>query len=86
MLNDARIRGFAIAFAALAKPTAETSIDQTIDAAYQLAFARTASDPEKQSMRAFIEQQKAMRGGDENLAVRDFCHLLLCTNEFVYVD
>jgi len=89
MLNDERVRNIATSFAALARPNAETSIDQTVEAAYRLALGRPASDSEKQAMQAFIEQQKVMRGGDasaENLAVRDFCHLLLCTNEFIYVD
>ncbi len=89
MLNDQWIRNLATSFATLARPNAETSIDQAVEAAYQLALGRPASDAEKQSMQAFIQQQKAMRGADakaEELAVRDFCHLLLCTNEFVYVD
>ena len=40
-------------------------------------------------MAAFIQRQKESRGKDakaEELAFRDFCHLVLCMNEFVYVD
>ena len=40
-------------------------------------------------MLAFIKTQAESRKGQANaeeLAVRDFCHLLLCSNEFIYVD
>jgi hypothetical protein len=40
-------------------------------------------------MLAFIHRQTVSRGKAPNaadLAFRDFCHLLLCTNEFIYVD
>jgi hypothetical protein len=44
---------------------------------------------EQAAMEAFIQRQLTTRQGAGNarqLAVRDFCHLLLCSNEFIYVD
>jgi hypothetical protein len=41
-------------------------------------------------MLAFVEAQKTAIGGDVNDATRkglvEFCHVLLCLNEFVYID
>ena len=44
---------------------------------------------ETETMTAFIERQKKLRGDNpnaESLALRDFCHLVLCLNEFVYIE
>ena len=89
LLNSPLVRDLATKFAARVRPDANTSIDEAIDRAYQVALARPATQSEVATMRTFIEQQTAMRGDDPNaetLAVRDFCHLLMCMNEFVYVD
>jgi hypothetical protein len=40
-------------------------------------------------MKTFIEQQTQMLGNrpdSATLAAREFCHALLCLNEFIYVD
>ena len=89
LLNSGIIRDVAAKFAAQARPTAETSIEQTIDRAYQIALSRPATASEYATMKDFIQHQKDSRGADanaESLAVRDFCHLILCMNEFVYID
>ena len=57
--------------------------------AYRLALARSPDSSEKEAMLAFIKTQADSRKGQANaeeLAVRDFCQLLFCSNEFVYVD
>ena len=89
LLNSPIIRSLATKFAARVRPNAETTIGQAIDQAYRIALGRPASGTEKTAMAEFIAQQKASRGTDANaetLAVRDFCHLILCMNEFIYVD
>jgi hypothetical protein len=89
MLNSPTVRNLATKFAQRVRPSAETPVDKVIAKAYQLAFSRTPSKDELSEMRDFIERQTKARGNGgnaENLAVRDFCHLLLCSNEFVYVD
>ena len=66
-----------------------TSIDQAIDSAYQIAIGRPASDSEKTTMFDFIERQKSLRAEKDNaeeLAVQDFCQLILCLNEFLYIE
>jgi len=89
MLNSPIIRGMATKFAARVRPNAETSIDQAIDSAYQIAIGRPASDSEKTTMFDFIERQKSLRAEKDNaeeLAVQDFCQLILCLNEFLYIE
>lgn len=89
LLNSPLVQDLATKFAAKVRPTAETTIQQTIERAYEVALSRPAMAEELADMTEFIERQKASRGEDENaesLAVRDFCHLLLCMNEFVYID
>ena len=54
-----------------------------IDLAYQLLFSRPAHAEELEIGRNLIAQS----GGPETeIAWRDFAHVLLCSNEFVYVD
>ena len=53
------------------------------------AIGRPASDSEKTTMFNFIERQKSLRAEKDNaeeLAVQDFCHLILCLNEFLYIE
>lgn len=89
LLNSPIVRDIATKFAARVRPNAETSIDEVIDRAYQIALSRPAEIEELSAMKDFITQQQQSRGEDENaesLAVRDFCHLILCMNEFVFID
>ena len=89
LLNSPIIRSLATKFAARVKPNAETSVEQAIDRAYQVAVSRPATEAERLGMADFIRRQKESRGTDANaeaLAVSDFCHLILCMNEFVYID
>lgn len=64
-------------------------IEASIDRAYQQAFARHPSDAERSRMLAFVEAQRSSFGMDPSSvdkALTEFCHVLLCLNEFVYVD
>ena len=89
LLNSPLIRELATKFATRVRPDASVSLDDAVDRAYRVALSRPATQSEVATMRTFIEQQTASRGDDPNaeaLAVRDFCHLVLCMNEFVYID
>ncbi|MCH7726013.1 MAG: PSD1 domain-containing protein [Planctomycetes bacterium] len=89
MLNSPMVRGLAAKFAARAKPDKETSIDSAIENAYRIALSRNPDEEERSSMKEFIQRQTELRGSANNaqdLAFRDFCHVLLCMNEFIYVD
>lgn len=89
LLNSPLIRDYASKFASRVRPDNQTSNEQVIKSAYEVALSRPATADEIETMNQFIQSQSEMRGGDANaqqLAVRDFCHLVLCMNEFVYID
>ena len=54
------------------------------------AYSRPATTSEREVLCQFLKQQTA-RYEQENenagqLALTDVCHMLLCSNEFVYID
>ncbi|MEE3371920.1 MAG: PSD1 and planctomycete cytochrome C domain-containing protein [Planctomycetota bacterium] len=89
MLNSPFVRELAGHFAKRIRPDAKTSLEAVVDAAYRIALSRAPAPEEREAMRVFIENQITTRDGQEQaaqLAVRDFCQLLFCCNEFIYVD
>ncbi len=60
------------------------SAAETINAAYQIAFCRDADDEERKASRNFLTA-KTEEQVDQN-ALLDFCHALLNSNEFLYLD
>jgi hypothetical protein len=90
LMNSPFIRQQAEKLAVRIRPTNEVTLPSAIDQAYQIAFARLPSDTERSRMLAFVETQATAMGGDANESTRkalvEFCHVLLCLNEFVYVD
>ena len=89
LLNSPFVRTLAGKFAKRARPDGKTPLPESVVRAYQLALSRAPTADEKKEMLTFIRQQTASRGKSGNaaeLAFRDFCHILLCTNEFIYVD
>jgi len=60
-----------------------------VEAAYRIALSRPPTAQEQTQMVALIQQHIESYGDDERaakLATTDFCQLLLCLNEFVYID
>ncbi len=92
LLNSPRIRELATKFTTRIRgdnPKTDAPLAQSIDRAYRIALSRPASAEEVAAMESFIQAQKESRAGEEDadeLAFRDFCHLVLCMNEFIYVD
>jgi hypothetical protein len=89
LLNSPFVLDLAGKLAKRVRPSTETSLGDAIDFAYRVTFSRPATDDERKRMADFVKSQAEARDGDSNaeaLAMRDFCHLLLCMNEFVYVD
>jgi hypothetical protein len=89
MLNSPLVRGFATKLAERARPSEGTTLDGAISGAYRIALSRPPTSDELASMKTFVQRQAESRGTGGNaeaLAFRDFCHVLLCMNEFVYVD
>ncbi len=69
--------------------TKPDSTEASISKAYEIVFARLPNAGEMQRMKAFIAQQTRLLGDKPDAgtqAMREFCHALLCLNEFIYVD
>jgi hypothetical protein len=89
MLNSTFVRGLAERFAGRVRPDANTSLAVVVNAAYWTALSRAPTDDEREQMLRWITEQAASYGNDgpaTETAVVDFCQLMLCLNEFVYVD
>lgn len=89
MMNSPFVRQQAEKLAARIKPAPDKPLAESIDKAYQIAFSRSPSDTERQRMLAFVESQKTMLAGtpqDVEKALTEFCQVMLCLNEFVYID
>ncbi|NLX96753.1 MAG: DUF1553 domain-containing protein [Rhodopirellula sp.] len=65
---------------------------ERVERAYQLAYARLATPQQRTAALALLDSQAAKIGGKEKSAeaeteaLVDFCHVLLNSNEFLYVD
>jgi hypothetical protein len=59
-----------------------------VDRAWKLAYSRPPSDAERASAVEFLNRQMEILGGEQSrqAALVDLCHMLLNSNEFVYVN
>jgi mono/diheme cytochrome c family protein len=88
LLNSPQVREYARAFAQRIAPSAQTAMDEAVRRAYRQALAREPSASELREALAFLEQQQATYPADRRreAALADFCQVLMCLNEFVYVE
>ncbi len=90
MMNSPFVRQQAEKLALRIRPAKETPLAQAVDSAYRIAFARIPSEAERVQMLAFINAQNSIIAGDPETkttqALVEFCQVLLCLNEFVYID
>ncbi|MCI0639769.1 MAG: PSD1 and planctomycete cytochrome C domain-containing protein [Gemmataceae bacterium] len=88
LLNNPQVRAAARGLARRAAPSADTPLEKAVEAAYRIALTRLPTREEAQDALAFLAQQTAMTPGaaGRETALTDFCHVLFCLNEFVYVD
>ncbi|OAI46177.1 hypothetical protein AYO44_11825 [Planctomycetaceae bacterium SCGC AG-212-F19] len=89
MMNSPLVRQRADKFAQRIRPKSPEELGQAVEAAYRMALSRPPSAAERERMLAFIDRQMDSYGRTpkaQDQALGDFCQLLLCLNEFVYVD
>ena len=85
-MNSPFVRGQA---GLLAQRVAGADLNQSIEAAYRTALGRRPTAEEASRAVRFIEKSAASRPGDKtaaSTALADFCLVLLCSNEFLYID
>lgn len=89
MMNSPFVREQAEKLARRVRPNADVPVAKSLEQAYQVTFARLPSENEQARLLAFLEQQRSLLGTDAaatDKALVEVCQLLLCLNEFVYVD
>ena len=91
LVNSERVRNWAVSFRQRIQRD-KNEPDDAIREGYQIALSREPTNQELLRMRSFINKQsadyQAGRNKDEarSLAMDDFCQLLMCMNEFIYVE
>jgi hypothetical protein len=89
MMNSPFVRQRAEKFAQRVRPKSGEGLPQAVDDAYRIALARAPTGSERERMLAYLTQQIESHSKDPkalDLALTDFCQVLLCLNEFVYID
>jgi hypothetical protein len=87
LMNNPQVRGYAKSFAKRAAIDEKTPLDAAIRNAYRIALAREPSAAELSDALTFVQEQvKSYAVDARQLALADFCQVLMCLNEFVYVE
>lgn len=85
LLNNELVLEWAQAFARRVRNDAGMSTASQIERAYRLAFSRPPSQEETRAALAFLNRHEKF-AGDKEASFVDFCHMLLNSNEFVYLN
>jgi hypothetical protein len=90
-LNNPHVRGWSRSFARRLLPAADRSLNEAATQAYETAIGRRPTAGELADATTFLEQQTTTyqtkkRSEARELALADFCQVLMSLNEFVYVD
>lgn len=85
LMNSEVILDWSKRFAARVSNDSGLSQDAQIDRAFKLAYARSANEDERKISREFLARQAGITGSREQ-ALADFCHMLLNSNEFLYLN
>lgn len=90
LMNSPFVRQQAEKLAQRLRSSNDMTLTASVDRAYEIVFSRKPTESERTRMVAFIEQQKSAVEGDAaanaDRALAEFCHVLLCLNEFIYID
>jgi hypothetical protein len=91
ILNSDVVRGYAEAFARRIAPGEDETLAEAVRSGYRRALARPPTEKELERSLAFLQQQIASyrdegRADARELALADFCQVLMGVNEFIYID
>jgi hypothetical protein len=88
MMNSRLVRQQAEKLARLVLPARAADVPQAVERAHRIVLGRRPGDEERQRLVDFILRGAAAAKGPQALetATADFCQVLLCLNEFLYVD
>ena len=83
------MRTAAEGLAARAKAAVGSGGEAAIVYAFRAALSRSPAPAELEKLWALLQARELEAGGDESrhaAALADICQLMLCMNEFVYID
>ena len=89
LMNNKQVREYAHGLAKRSAPPESVAIEQAIENAYRIALARDPNRDEMAEGLAFIKRQMVSykeKADARELALTDFCQVMMCLNEFVYVE
>jgi hypothetical protein len=92
LLNSEMVTGYAARMARkLMTDVGNDNLEKLVNAAYEAAFGRVPENEDRSAAVAFISQQRTLTGEKSPekataAAFGDFCHALLNSNEFLYVE
>ena len=89
MMNSPLVRQLAEKLALRVQENNEMVPEQIVDTTFWITLSRPPAPYEAAQMSQFVADQAARYGNEEaamTVAVTDFCQLMLCLNEFFYVD
>lgn len=86
LLNNERVHELSLGFADRVQREAESRSMTQTEAAWLLAFGRQPSAEESDTVQAGMRQLVRAWNGDRDAAFRSWCHTLLNSAEFLYVD
>jgi hypothetical protein len=88
MMNSPLVRQQADKLARVVLPAGPEAVPQAVEKAYRIALGRRPDEGERQRMTAFILRMADVNRNPKSLetATADFCQVLLCMNEFLYID
>ncbi len=91
LMNNPQVRNCARTFARRIADNGRTSVEEAVRSAYLIALARLPAPDQLADGVSFVSQQTksyeaAAKSDAHELALADFCQILMCLNEFVYVE
>jgi hypothetical protein len=85
LLNSELVLGWARDLAKRVQNDAGMTRESQVERAYRLVYSREPKNEETQAALAFLERQDKITGSKDATFV-DFCHMLLNSNEFLYLN
>jgi hypothetical protein len=91
LLNNPQVRLWARSFARRIGPDGNSKLDEAVERGYRIALSRPPTEDELAESVRFIRTQidsytAAVKAEARELALADFCQVLMCLNEFVYLE
>ncbi len=92
MMNNSHVHAYAQALASRLHSGSDQTPDELIQAGFLTALARPADSQELQQIREFLAQQtvtyeeSGYADASRLHAIKDFCQLLISSDEFIYVE